>query len=161
MGLLKNARFAVLHERAKRGELDAVELARYREQRERVIDEMLDVQRAALAPGQRSRGALRVAVAMPFELRSDAGRVRASTLDLSDAGFAALLAAPPTTGDDVDVTLHLAGAPLQARARVIEVRWMGGGARAGFLFADLDDEQRERLLAAVFDAVLNALTGSR
>ena len=162
MGLLRNARFAVLHERAKRGELEPAELAGYREQRDRVVDEMLDVQRATLAAEQRSRGALRVALAVPIELRSGGGLVRASTIDLSDAGFAALLAAPPNPGQDLEVTLHLpVGAPLTAHARVIEVRRMGGGARVGFLFADLDDGEREQLLAAVFEAVLKELTGAR
>jgi len=150
--------FRLQHEKAKRGGLAGRELSDYLAGRDELARALLAAQRVAIPPGQKPRRTLRVARALQADLDFAVKAVRAMTVDVSPAGFGALLAAPPRVGDEAKVTLKLPGQePLLATARVAEVKPLAGSARAAFQFVGLGEEEAERLERFVFDAVLAQL----
>jgi hypothetical protein len=147
--------FRADHEKAKSGALAGRELTDHLAARDELARAILGAQRLAVPAGQRPRRALRVARALRADLELGASSLRATTLDVSASGFAALLASPPRIGEEARVTLRIPGsAPLEATVRVAQVKPQPGSARVGFAFASLSDEDHERLERFVFDAVL-------
>jgi hypothetical protein len=153
------ATFREMHERARRGALDARDLAIYKAGRDELARALLAAQRLTLKPGETPRQALRVARALQVELDLLTSRERAITLDLSTGGFACLLAKGPPIGDEIGFTMRMPAAePLAGRARVADVKPHAGNVRAAFQFLNLSAEEKERLEAFVFDTVLAQLT---
>ncbi|MBK9517062.1 MAG: PilZ domain-containing protein [Anaeromyxobacter sp.] len=153
------AAFREAHEKARRGALGAGDLAAYRSGRDELARALLVGQQLTLAAGQTPRQTLRVARALQIELVVAEVHERTVTLDLSTGGFSAALSKAPPLGDEVGVTLRLpATDPLACRARVTDVRAMGGQARVSARFTGLPASERERLEVFVFDTVL-ALIG--
>ena len=149
--------FRQLHARAKGGQLDAAELTRYRAARDELARALLAAQRLTVKPGQVPRRALRVARALQVELDFQGVAERATTLDVSSGGFAALVGRPPRIGDECDVSLRIAHETLRARARVVEVNPGVGNARVAFQFLKVAEDEQEKLELLVFDLVLEAL----
>jgi len=150
--------FRALHEKAKQGTLRGAELTAYRAGREELARAFLVAQRLTLPAGVRPRQALRVPRALQADLAFVDGNLRAMTLDVSTAGFGALLAKPPKVGEELEVTLRIPGGePLRAAARVVDVKSQVGNARASFQLVGLEEADAERLELLVFDAVLAQL----
>jgi hypothetical protein len=147
--------FRDMHEKAKRGALAGRELSDYLSSRDELARALLAAQRVTIPSGLKPRRALRVARALQADLDFAVKAVRATTLDVSAAGFAALLPAPPRVGDEARVALRLPGGEVfKATARVAEAKALPGSARVAFTFVALRDEELERLERFVFDAVL-------
>src|SRR6266851_2745669 len=83
--------FRALHEKARKGKLDAQTAARYEQDREVLAKALLIAQRFAVKPGQTARQTLRVYLSLPVELEIAGRREEAKTLDLGLGGFATLL----------------------------------------------------------------------
>lgn len=150
--------FRALHERARRGELRAGDLARYRLGRDELARALLGAQRLQLKPGETPRRALRVARAVQADLDLPTSRVRAPTLDLSTGGFSCLLQRAPPLGEELGFSLRLPGAePLSGKARVQDARPREGNVRVAFMFTSLSEADRERMELFVFDTVLASL----
>jgi hypothetical protein len=149
--------FAVLHERAARGELEAPELHTYRHGREVLARVLLAAQQVTLPLGQAARRSLRVARALQVDVECDGQGERAPTLDVSASGFAAWIAMPLTSGHTVTVTLSLPGdRELHALATVVRIEPLDASAHStvGFQFLGLSEPQSERLQIFVFGALL-------
>jgi hypothetical protein len=151
--------FRQLHEQARRGELDAPELARYRARRDELARALLAVQRLQLKAGEVPRRALRVARALQVDLDLGDWQTRAVTLDVSTGGFSCLLARAPRLAEDVRYTLRLPGTqPLAGMARVQDVKVQQGNVRASFELLGSSEAEKERLEMLVFDTALSQLT---
>jgi hypothetical protein len=147
--------FRELHERARRGGLDARQESAYRAGRDELARALLGAQRLTLKPGETPRQALRVARALQVDLDLITSNVRAITIDISTGGFSCLLAKAPPLGDDVRFSLRLPAAdPLVAKANVADVRALAGNVRVAFQFSNLESKERDRLEMFVFDTVL-------
>jgi len=152
--------FRCLHQGAKAGTLGPPDLATYRAARDKLARQLLTAQHLALPPGKRQRRSLRVARALLLELEFQDGTVRATTLQLSSGGLAALLASAPQIGEVVKLSLGIPGGqPLQADARVVAVKEHLGNAMTSFQFLGLGEAEAERLEKFVFDAVLEYFGG--
>jgi hypothetical protein len=152
--------FRALHERARRGELNAGEELTYQASRDELARAMLAAQRLSLKPGQTARHQLRVAKALQLDLEIGGRYQRTVTLDLSAGGFSSVLAMPPGVGESMGVTLRLPGTgPLACRARVTDVKPQDGSARIAAAFISLPAADLERLERFVIDAVLAMLPG--
>jgi hypothetical protein len=150
--------FRELHAQARRQALSGRDLTAYQGARDELARALLAAQHVALQPGQRPRRTLRIARALQADLDFHDGHARALTLEVGSGGFAALLARPPKVNDELKVTLRVPGGePLQADARVVEVKVLPGNARACFQFVALSEGEAERLELFVFDAVLEQL----
>jgi hypothetical protein len=148
-----------MHEKARRGALDARDLAVYKAGRDELARALLAAQRLTLKPGETPRQALRVARALQVDLDLLTSRERAITLDLSTGGFACLLAKGPPLGDEVGFSMRMPAAdPLVGRARVADKRAHAGNVRAAFQFLNLASDDKERLETFVFDTVLAQLS---
>jgi hypothetical protein len=154
------ATFRETHERARRGALDARELAIYRAGRDELARALLAAQHLTLKPGEAPRQALRVARALQVDLDLLTSRERAITVDLSSGGFSCLLAKAPPLGDEVGFSLRIpAAAALAGRARITDVKPHLGNVRASFQFLNLSTDEKERVEMFVFDTVLAQLAG--
>jgi len=151
--------FGVLHQGAKRGELDERDLASYRNQRDRLAYALLKAQQIAFQPDQTARRALRVACTLPLYMNFHDRIVRAPAIDISVGGLAAVVAAPPHLTDTVNFRLALpAGEPLHARGRMVYVQQRRkDDIRVGCEFLDLEESEAERLEQFVFDGILERL----
>lgn len=152
--------FKALHEKAKRGALDAAEQRDYLGGREELARALVAAQRLTLQPGQSPRHALRVARALQVDLESPVRKDRLTTFDLSLGGFSALLARAPMSDEALTATLRLPGAePLVTSVTVAGMKVQPGNVRVSFAFSRLEGPAAERLEVAVFDAVLAQLGG--
>ena len=149
--------FRALHERARAGALGASELRLYRSMRADLAQAFLAMQHVALPQRSRARRALRVAEQLRLELHlGGAEPVRATTSDVGQGGFSAVLPLAPAMGARVGFRLELARSEwLDGQSRVANVTPVGpAGHRVGFSFVNLGPEQLDRLELRVFDAVV-------
>ncbi len=150
--------FRALHERARRGELNAGEEPTYQASRDELARAMLGAQRLSLKPGEKARHQLRVAKALQLDLEIGGKHQRSVTLDLSAGGFSTVLAMPLGVGESMGVSLRLPGAgPMACRARVTDVKLQDGSARIAAAFVSLPAADLERLERFIIDAVLAML----
>jgi hypothetical protein len=150
--------FRILHAKAKAGGLSAGELGTYRAQRDELAKALLAAQQVMLKGSEAPRRQLRAARALQLDLEYPKEKVRALSLDVSAGGFGALLARPPTPGDQLRCTLRLPGQePVTGVVRVVDVKVMPGNARAAFAWVGLPGSDLERLETLVFDTVLEQL----
>ena len=154
------ASFREMHEKARRRQLSAADLAIYRTGRDELARALLAAQRLTLKPGETPRQALRVARALQVDIDMLTSRERAITIDVSTGGFSCLLAKAPPLGEEVSVTLRIpASEPLAGRARIADAKPQAGNVRLAFQFTGLSEDERERLETFVFDTVLAQLSG--
>ena len=154
------AAFREMHEKARRGALDARELAAYKAGRDELARALLAAQRLTLKPAETPRQALRVARALQLDLDLLTSHERAITVDLSNGGFSCLLAKAPPLGDEVGFSLRMpAAAALAGKARVADVKPHTGNVRVSFQFLNLSADEKERVEMFVFDTVLAQLSG--
>jgi hypothetical protein len=150
--------FRTSHEEAKRGTLTGQRLSEYYAARDELARALLGAQRVAIDPGQTPRRALRVSRALQAEVAFFDGSIRVVTQSISSGGFAATLARPPKPGEEVKVTLRMhGGEPVQAHARVVDVKAQPGSVKVSFAWVGLSDAEVERIEMFVFDAVLEHL----
>ncbi len=130
--------FRTLHEAAKAGSLGSQDLAIYHATRDEWAELLLSGQRIALLPGQRPRRMLRAARALQADIEFYDGPVRATTLQVSSGGFAALLAKGSRVGEDAMVVLSFPGGQLlQSSARVVSVKEYLGNTNTSFRFMSI------------------------
>jgi len=150
--------FQALHERARRGTLEAADERDYKAGREELARALVAAQHLTLQPGQSPRLALRVARALQVDLESPVRKDRLTTFDLSLGGFSALLARAPMPDEALTATLRLPGVdPVVTAVTVAGMKAQPGNVRVSFSFARLDGPAAERLELAVYDAVLAQL----
>jgi hypothetical protein len=150
-------RFAVLHDLAKRGELDAEGLETYHQARDDMEDALLRAQRLALGPGRTPRRSVRIHEALRVHVRFADRIVRTATIEVSRRGFSAALHPPPELRSEVEVLVAIPGELLHARARAVNVCPQDYGTRVGFEFVAVEEIDAERLEMFVFDGVLHLL----
>jgi len=151
--------FRALHEKAKKGELSGTDAEDYRAGCDELSRALIAAQKLGLRPGEVPRRVLRVARAVQVTLETKVSTVRTTTIDVSVAGFSALLGKPPPP-EEQTATLRLPGAdPLVVGVVPGEVRLQPGAVRAAFLFQRLSDPARERLEMLVIDTALSQLVG--
>lgn len=152
------AAFRTQHAMARKGQLQARDLAAYRAQRDELARALLAAQHLALRPGEVARQALRVARALQADLQGKEYKQRAVTADLSSGGFSALLGVAPGRTEELSCQLRLPGQePVKCRVRVVDVKALEGSMRVAFAFVDLPEAEQERLEMLVFDTVLEQL----
>lgn len=150
--------FRALHEQSRKGKLSERERRDYVEGRDQLANALIVAQKLALDPGLPVRHSLRVARAMQIDLELDGGTQRALTLDISMAGFSAILGRTPEAGQAIGISLRMPdGTPLVGRARVVAARRQGASSRVSFAFVALSPEEAERLGDVVFDVALAQL----
>ena len=150
--------FRALHEKAKRGTLEAADERDYKAGREELARALVAAQHLTLQPGQSPRQALRVARALQVDLESPVRHDRLTTFDLSLGGFSALLARAPMSDEALTATLRLPGTePMVTGVTVAGMKAQPGNVRVSFSFAKLEGPAAERLELAIFDAVLAQL----
>jgi hypothetical protein len=154
------ARLRALHEKAKRGTLNAAERIQYDDHRRELARVMLVAQNMTHG-GQALRGALRVAQVVKVEI--DLGGPapeRTVTIDLATGGFAVVLPLGQPVGRKVSFTLMLASAPgggphaMKGTARVASSRQQGATFRVSFAFEDVDPKDVGHLEMVILDYVL-------
>ncbi len=147
--------FRALHEKARRGELDAKERETYREGREALARALVAAQRLTRSPDQSPRQAVRVTRALQVVLESRARRELLVTVDLSLGGFSAAMGSAPGSDEELTATLRLPGTePFVAAVRMAGVARQPGRVLVSFAFGRTDEASRERLELAIFDTIL-------
>jgi len=151
--------FRTLHEKAKKGELTGTDAEDYRAGCDELSRALLAAQKIALKPGEVPRHALRVARAMQVNLETKVSSVRATTIDVSVAGFSVLLGKVPPA-EPQTATLRIPGAdPVVAEVIPGEWKQQPGTVRVAFLFQKLPDAAKQRLEMLVIDTALSQLAG--
>ena len=151
--------FRTLHEKAKKGELTSTDAEDYRAGCDELCRALLAAQKIALKPGEVPRHALRVARAMQVTLETKVSSVRATTVDVSVAGFSVLLGKVPPS-EPQTATLRIPGAePVVAEVIPAESKLQTGAVRVAFLFQKLPDAEKQRLEMLVIDTALSQLVG--
>jgi hypothetical protein len=152
-------RFRMLHDLAKAGTINKPDREEYERARSEFARLIVTTQELAVPKGG-ERSAFRVAYMVKVDVEYAGLSQQASTLDIGEGGFAALLHPPPPISGIADVKLSLAGGdgkPILAKAKCVGHQKHGGVVRASFSFTDLDSASRERIAIAVFDQVLAKL----
>lgn len=151
--------FRTLHEKAKKGELSGTDADDYRAGCDELARALLAAQRISLRPGEVPRHALRVARALQVNLETKVSAVRATTIDVSVAGFSVLLGKIPPN-EPQTATLRIPGAdPVVADVLPQESKQQPGTVRVAFLFQKLPEPARQRLELLVIDTALSQLAG--
>lgn len=152
--------FRTLHEKAKKGELTGVDADDYRAGCDELARALMAAQKLALKPGETPRHVLRVARALQVTLETKVSSVRATTIDVSVAGFSVLLGKVPPPNEPQTATVRIPGAdPIVCDVLPAELRQQPGNVRVAFLFQKLPDPARQRLEMLVIDTALSQLAG--
>jgi hypothetical protein len=152
--------FRTLHEKATRGELTGADADDYRAGCDELARALMSAQRLPLRPGEAPRHQLRVARALQVDLETPVSRTRATTVDLSVAGFSVLAAKAPPLREEQSASLRVPGGePLAATVLPAEVKQQPGTVRVSFTFKQLKDGDRRRLELLVIDTALSHLAG--
>ena len=146
--------FCAEHERFKKGDLDAEQVAAYREAREDLGLVIVVAQRLEIRAGA-VRQALRVARAIPVEFDLPAGKVSALTQDISVSGLSALVGEAPEVGVQLPFRLKLGRevGTVAGSCRVVAGRPAQGSVRMAVAFEAIASEARLAIENLVFDAV--------
>src|SRR6266540_154541 len=151
--------FRSLHERAKKNELKGADADDYRGGCDELARALMAAQKLTLKPGETPRHTLRVARALQVTIEGKVTHVRATTIEISVAGFSALLAKPPPHDDELTATLRVPGAekPMAAPITAGDSKQLGGTVRVSFVFGKLPDDVRAQLELLVIDTALAGL----
>ena len=153
--------FKDLHERARKGTLNATEREKYLEQREELARAVVAGQQLTTLPGHTARQMMRVAKALQIDLDLNEGRQRFMTMHISAGGFGTLMVKPPTQGQAVGFVLKIPGAtePMVGRVKMLDAQKRTGNFLVSFAFEDLTPEGLEQLEMVLFDSVLQQFQG--
>jgi hypothetical protein len=151
--------FRQLHEQAKKKELKGADVDDYRAGCEELARALIAAQKLTLKPGETARHVLRVPRALQLTIEGKVTSIRATTIEISVAGFSALLGKVPAHDDELTATLRVPGAdkPLTAAVTAGEAKQLGGTVRVAFLFGKLPDDVRAQLEMLVIDTALAGL----
>jgi hypothetical protein len=151
--------FRSLHERAKKNELKGADADDYRAGCDELARALIAAQKLSLKPGETPRHVLRVARALQVTIEGKVTGMRATTVEISVAGFSALLARVPALDDELTATLRVPGVsePLGIPVTVGESKQLGGTVRVSFVFGKLSDGARAQLEMLVIDTALSSL----
>ena len=151
--------FRALHERAKKGGLNAEEQNVYLAAREQLARTLAKVQGLSLKPGDTARQHFRVAVVLMVELSLPEGPLRIVTLDIGRGGFSSMLQKVPVLKEPIGVMIKLPGGgePLTCRAKIVDNKKQVGNFRVSFAFVDLGEAAADRIERGLFDSVLARL----
>jgi hypothetical protein len=146
-------RLDLLHARIRSGEpTSPADRAWYREARRILLSTALGEQNLSIAPGERSRGAVRLDHAVPITLGGSGWSVDAATTDIGIGGLAALVG-PETRRDVAWAELGLGRARLRVRARLVGSNPAGEQQRYSCRFEDVTADAA----AAIEDFLLDEL----
>jgi hypothetical protein len=152
------ASFRELHERARRKLHTTEERVLYLEAREQLARTLLAAQGHKLQAGAAARRDFRVPKGMPVDISFRSGSARSRTLDISSGGFSCMLTGTPAQDELGGFVLWLPGQeeePMVGRARVVALApATEGPRRVSFTFADVSEQDRERLEMLIFDLAL-------
>lgn len=152
--------FRTLHEKAKKGELTGTDAEDYRAGCDELARALIAAQKLTLKQGEVPRHVLRVARALQVNLETKISAARATTIDISVAGFSVLLGKAPPANEEQTATLRIPGAePIVVTVLPGEVKPQPGNVRAAFLFQKLPEPAKQRLEMLVIDTALSQLAG--
>ena len=117
-------------------------------------------QRAATRPGHAARQALRVVAAVRVLLQSGFRHEEVLTVDVGNAGFAALLEHPFSVGTSCEFCLAAGDVPVQGSAHVVACTQRGRSSlfcRGSFAIDRLTPESQRRLDGMILEAALCVL----
>jgi hypothetical protein len=151
--------FRSLHERAKKNELKGQDAEDYRAGCDELARALIAAQKLTLKPGETPRHVLRVARALQVTIEGKVTSVRATTVEISVAGFSALLGKTPPHDDELTAALRVPGLekPITAGVTAGEAKQLGGTVRVSFVFGKLPDDVRAQLELLVIDTALGGL----
>lgn len=153
-----------LHEQAKRGTCTLEELEEYLQLREE-LGRMLLIAQHLTREGRTLRAALRVSTMLKVRLDPGGDKpISATTIDLSEGGFACLIDMALTVDEKLAFELTLPNLVAHPRTttttgtvRVASCRRQGAAHRISFAFVDLERGDRVYLELCILDAVLARL----
>jgi hypothetical protein len=154
------ASFRELHDKRKYKMLSGDGAARYEALRGDFVRAVLEAQRLTLRPGQVPRQMMRIVHAAKVTITARNHDHDTMTLDLSTAGFAALVGVALAVGTSCDFKLQLGSESVRGVARVVaSIRHGSSGFshRVSFVIQSLTQEHRDRLDIAIIDAALVTL----
>jgi hypothetical protein len=151
--------FRTLHEKAKKGELTGVDAEDYRAGCDELARALIAAQKLSLRPGEVPRHVLRVARALQVTLETKISTVRATTIDISVAGFSVLLGKVPPNEEQTATLRVPGGEPIVIGVLPGDTKQQPGNVRVAFLFQKLPDPAKQRLEMLVIDTALSQLAG--
>ncbi len=150
--------FQRLHEKAREGTLTNHEVADYDRARSELAELIVSAQQSSAVTGS-ARATLRVACMTKVDVVFIGTTQNASTLDLGEGGFSALLHPSPPVHATISFRLHLKEGDVTGHAKCVDQQKHGGIMRASFAFTDIPEKERELLAMMVFDHVLSRTGG--
>jgi hypothetical protein len=150
------SRFRMLHELAKSGTINRADRDEYERARVEFATLIVTTQELNVPKGG-ERNAFRIAYMIKVEIEYAGLTQSASTLDVGEGGFAALLHPPPPVGAVSNFKLFLPGGDgkgITGKVKCTGHQKQGGVVRAGFAFTEIEPAAKERLAFIVFDQVL-------
>jgi hypothetical protein len=153
--------FRSLHERAKKNDLKGADADDYRAGCDELARALIAAQKLSLKSGESPRHVLRVPRALQVTIEGKVTSVRATTVEISVAGFSALLGKVPAHDDELTAALRVPGIekPLTLPVTAGEAKQLGGTVRVSFVFGKLPDGVRAQLEMLVIDTALSSLAG--
>lgn len=153
------AELAVLHAKAKKGQLTPPERLEYERDRDELATALVNAQRIALKPGEMPRRALRIGRVLALELVAGGTTTKAITLEISSGGFSINVSSTPAPwANGVAFKLKLPdGREITGDAVVVNAAQTPTHTRVGFSIKTISEEDREALTRAVFDDVLGKM----
>lgn len=151
-----------LHEQAKRGTITNEELEEYLQLRDE-LGRMLLIAQHLTREGRTLRAALRMSTVLKVRLDSGDGKsISATTIDLSEGGFACRIDAPLPVGKLMMFELQLPNivmgngltSPVKGTVTVASCRNQHDVHRISFTFVDLERQDRVYLELCILDAIL-------
>lgn len=150
--------FQGLHEKAREGTLNAHEVANYDRARSELAELIVSAQQLSVVTGS-ARATLRIACMAKVDVVFAGTTQSASTADLGEGGFSALLHPSPPVHATVSFRIHLKEGDVTGSAKCVDQQKHGGIMRASFAFTDVPPKERELLAMMVFDHVLSKTGG--
>ena len=154
------AHFQGLHEKAREGTLNKFEGADYERARSELAELIVTAQQLSVVTGS-ARATLRIACMTKVDIAFIGVTQNASTLDLGEGGFSALVHPAPPVQAVVTFRMHLKEGDVTGRARCVAQEKHGGVMRASFAFLDVPPNEKELLAMMIFDHVLSKTTGGK
>jgi hypothetical protein len=148
-------RLDLLHARIRTGEpIGASDERWYREARRALLTTAVGEQNLAVAPGERTREAVRLDHAVPVTLGGEGWVVTSTTSDLGVGGFAAYVGRPGVRRDVGWATLQLGEVRLRVAARLVGETEVGEQVRVSCRFEGVTPDVRASIEDFLLDALL-------
>jgi hypothetical protein len=154
-------RLYALHSMLRRGHLPAELRPEYDFCCKTLTHIMLTAQQMAPSPGT-TRGALRMAKVLKAELAfPDGRREKTSTIDLGQAGLAAIVSTDVPVRTKVSFTVELPLRAISGTGEVVGSRPQGRAFRIALAFEGLSAEAEDALHIAIIDSILERIDQNR